>query len=56
VQRFSEQFAAQARQTWRSATTNVLERKLWRQKQMFDRMVGTHGSIQARLPFEPKIE
>jgi protease-4 len=41
---------------WRSATTNALERKFWRQKQMFDRMMGTHGSIQARLPFEPTIE
>ncbi|WP_263810089.1 MULTISPECIES: signal peptide peptidase SppA [Salinibacter] len=56
VERFSEQFAAQAQQVWRSATTNALERKFWRQKQMFDRMMGTHGSIQARLPFEPTIE
>ena len=56
VERFSEQFAAQARQMWRSATTNALERKFWRQKQMLDRVVGTHGSVQARLPFEPEIE
>ncbi|MEF8815416.1 MAG: signal peptide peptidase SppA [Salinibacter sp.] len=56
VERFSEQFAAQTRQMWRSATTNALERKFWRQKQMLDRVVGTHGSVQARLPFEPAIE
>ncbi|WP_233992590.1 signal peptide peptidase SppA [Salinibacter altiplanensis] len=56
VERFSEQFATQARQMWRSATTNALERKFWRQKQMLDRVVGTHGSVQARLPFEPTID
>lgn len=56
VERFSEQFAAQARQVWRSVTTNALERKFWRQKRMFDRVMGTHGSVQARLPFEPRIE
>jgi protease-4 len=55
-ERFSEQFAAQARSVWRLVTMNALEREFWRHKQMFERVVGTHDSVQARLPFEPSIE
>lgn len=55
-QRLSEEFSAQARQVWRSLTTNALERTLWRQTQMLDHVVGSRGAVQARLPFEPTIE
>ncbi len=54
-ERFSQQFAAQARSVWRSVTMNALERELWRHKQMFDRMVAQE-TVQARIPFEPSIE
>lgn len=56
LERFSQQFGAQARTMWRSVTMNALERELWRHKQLFDRVVGTHGSVQARLPFEVRVE
>jgi len=55
-ERFSEQFAAQARSVWRSVTMNALERELRRHKQLLDRVVGTQDPVQARLPFEPTIE
>jgi len=56
LERFTKQFAAQARQMWRSVTMNALERKLWRQKQMLDRLMGAHGTVQARLPYELTVE
>ncbi|MFB6278596.1 MAG: signal peptide peptidase SppA [Salinibacter sp.] len=54
-ERFSQQFAAQAQSVWRSVTLNALERKLWRHKQMFERMVARE-TVQARIPFEPSVE
>jgi protease-4 len=54
-EQFSQQFAAQAQSVWRSVTMNALERKLWRHKQLFDRMVARE-TVQARIPFEPSIE
>jgi signal peptide peptidase SppA, 67K type len=54
-ERFSQQFAAQAQSVWRSVTMNALERKLWRHKQMFDRVVARE-TVQARIPFEPSVE
>jgi protease-4 len=56
VERLSEQFATQARQVWMSTTKTAVGETLWRKKQMLDRVIGSQGAIQARLPFEPTIE
>lgn len=56
VERLNEQLATQASQVWRSLTTTELERTLWEQEQVLDRIVGSDGSIQARLPFDLTIE
>lgn len=56
VEQLAEQFAAQASTVWRTLRTNALERKLWRQKQVLERLIGTHGTIQARLPFEVTVK
>jgi protease-4 len=56
VERLNERFAAGARSVWRSMTATPLERTLWRHRQVFERMTGPHGSVQARLPYVPEIE
>lgn len=56
VERLNEQFTAQATQIWRTMTTTQLERKLWERTRMLERVVGTNGTIQARMPFELTIE
>jgi protease-4 len=56
VERLNEQFAAQAQSVWRSMTATPLEQLLWRHNRVIERMTGTHGSVQARLPYVPTIE
>jgi protease-4 len=56
VERLAGQFAAQARQAWRSITMNALERQFWQKKQVLDRAIGSQDVIQTRLPFRPTIE
>ena len=56
LQRFSEQFATRARQAWRSATLGPLDESLSQKRQVLDRVVGSQGAIQTRLPFTPTIE
>ncbi len=55
-ERFNEQFAAQTTQLWHSLSTTQFERTLWERKRMLDRMVGTNGTVQARLPIDLSIE
>lgn len=55
-ERLNEQFAMQVSHFWRSLTTTSLEQKLWRHSRVVQRMVGTNGTVQTRLPFEPTIE
>lgn len=56
VEQLTEQFATQASTIWRTFTTNAFERELWRKTQVLERLVGAHGTVQARLPYEPTIE
>ncbi len=55
-ERFNEQFATQASQLWRSIASTPLEQKLWRHKRVLDRIIGTNGKIQTRLPTVPRIK
>jgi protease-4 len=55
-ERINERFATQATQLWQSMAATPLERKLWRHKRVLDRLIGTEGRIQARLPYTPRIE
>lgn len=55
-ERFSEQFATQARQAWQSVTTSSLERLLLQKREMIEDVLGSQGAIQARLPVTPTIE
>lgn len=56
VERLNEQFMTQANQLWHSLSTTPFERTLWERKRMLDRMIGTNGTVQARLPIELSIE
>jgi protease-4 len=55
-QRLNERFAAQATQLWQSMAATPLERKLWRHKRVLDRLMGSDGTVQTRLPVTPRIE
>jgi protease-4 len=56
LQRFSQQFAAQARRAWRSATMGTVDETLWQKRRLLNRMIGSEGAIQTRLPVTPTIE
>jgi protease-4 len=55
-ERINEQFAAQATQLWKSMAATPLERTLWRHERMLDRLVGTNGKVQTRLPYTPQVK
>jgi protease-4 len=55
-ERLNNQFAAQATQLWKSMASTPLERKLWRHRRVLDRLIGTDGQIQTRLPYTPRIK
>jgi len=55
-ERFSSQFTTQATQLWMSLASTPLERTLWRQKRVLDRVVGTDEPVQTRLPAVPRIQ
>ena len=55
-ERLNERLAAQATKVWTSMAGTPLERRLWRQKRVLDRLIGTNGKIQARLPFVPRVK
>ncbi len=54
--RLNEQFATQTTKLWKSMAATPLERKLWQHRRALDRLVGTDGKVQTRLPFTPKVE
>ncbi len=56
LQRLNEQFSAQAAKLWHTAASTQLERTMWRQKRLIERLAGTNGSVQARLPVRFRIE
>ena len=55
VERLNERFATQVTTVWQSMAATPLERSLWRHGRVLKRVTGTNGSVQARLPYVPKI-
>jgi len=55
-ERLNERLATQATQLWHRMASTPLERKLWRQKRVLDRVLGRNGKIQARLPYVPEVK
>ena len=56
AQRLSESFASQATQLWHSVASTPLERTMWREARVLDRLVGTNGKAQARLPYSIEVQ
>jgi protease-4 len=55
-ERLNEQFAAQSTKLWQSMASTRLERELWRHSRVIERLAGSNGSVQARLPVRLRIE
>ena len=55
VERLNERFTTQITTVWQSMAATPLERSLWRHKRVFERVTGTNGTVQARLPYVPTI-
>lgn len=55
VERLNERFATQVSTLWQSMAATPLERSLWRHKRVLERVTGTNGTVQARLPYVPTI-
>ncbi|MEF8939725.1 MAG: signal peptide peptidase SppA [Salinivenus sp.] len=55
VERLNERFTTQATTVWQSMAATPLERSLWRHKRVLERVTGTNGTVQARLPYVPTI-
>jgi len=55
-ERLNERFAAQSTKLWQSMASTRLERKLWRHSRVIERLAGTNGSVQARLPVRFRVE
>ncbi len=56
LERLNESFSTQATQLWHATLSTPLERKLWRHRRVLDRVVGTDGTVQTRLPAVPTVE
>ena len=56
LQRLNQSFSAQATQLWHAAVSTPLERKLWRNKRVLDRLVGQDGTVQTRMPYTPRFK
>ena len=56
IERFNESLNASARAQLRAMTTTEIERTFLEQRQALERLVGTHGTIQARLPVDIRFE
>jgi len=56
LERLNESFSTQATQLWHATLSTPLEQKLWRHKRMLDRVVGTDGTVQTRLPSVPTVK
>ncbi|MFO8099450.1 MAG: signal peptide peptidase SppA [Salinibacter sp.] len=55
-ERLNESFSTQATELWYATTATSLERKLWHQKRVLDRIVGQEAPVQTRLPYTPTVE
>jgi protease-4 len=55
-ERFNESLNASVRHRIRALTTTEIERTFLEQRQALERLVGTHGTIQARLPTDIRFE
>lgn len=56
LERFNESLSGQARAAWLRMNTTTLERQLMKQMRVLERAYGSHGTVQARLPFEFAVE
>lgn len=56
LERFNESFSTSVRHQITAMTTTPIERELLQQKQTLERLVGTQGTIQARLPVDIRFE
>ena len=56
LERFNESLNTSARARLRALTTTEIERTFLEQRQALERLVGTHGTIQARLPVDIRFE
>ena len=56
LERLNESFSTQATQLWHATLSTPLEQKLWRHKRVLDRVVGTDGTVQTRLPYVPTVK
>lgn len=56
IERFSESLNTSVRRQITALTTNEVERTFMEQRQALERLVGTHGTIQARLPVDIRFE
>lgn len=55
-ERFNESLNTSVRHRLRALTTTEIERTFLEQRQALERLVGTHGTIQARLPMDVRFE
>lgn len=56
IERFSESLNASVQHQITALTTTEVERTFMEQRQALERIVGTHGTIQARLPMDIRFE
>ncbi len=56
IERFSESFSASAHSQLMRWNTTPIEREWIEQQEALQRMIGTHGTIQARLPVDIRFE
>ena len=55
-ERLNKRLAGQAAQIWQNMASTPLERALWQHRRVLKRIAGTNGSVQARMPYVPKIQ
>ena len=56
IEQLNESFSASVRYQITNLTTTPIERELLEQRQALERLVGTHGTVQARLPIDIRFE
>lgn len=56
IERFNERLSGQAAQIWQSMGRSPLEERLLQEARYLQQILGTHGTVQARLPVRIEIE
>ncbi|PSQ96142.1 MAG: signal peptide peptidase SppA [Bacteroidetes bacterium SW_9_63_38] len=55
-ERLNKRLAGQAAKIWQNLASTPLERSLWQHRRVLKRIAGANGSVQARMPYVPKIQ